>query len=145
MCCAQTQLPTHQLVWTSWKRVQAGDGEGWSNRPDTFWQVHSKGEGLAQAFGSPLCQHHAQGRRLNVNCSAHKVMIVLVTYPVHCTAAQTVLTTQFSQTPFQVGMTNISHMLTPSGKVYAEVTITQLAPGRFLLVTGSGSELHDLR
>ncbi|XP_064163850.1 dimethylglycine dehydrogenase, mitochondrial [Anguilla rostrata] len=45
----------------------------------------------------------------------------------------------------KVGLTNISHMLTPSGRVYAEVTITQLAPGEFLLITGSGSELHDLR
>ena len=45
----------------------------------------------------------------------------------------------------QVGHTNISHMLTTAGRVYAEVTITQLAPGEFLLVTGSGSELHDLR
>ncbi|KAG9353725.1 hypothetical protein JZ751_011847 [Albula glossodonta] len=44
-----------------------------------------------------------------------------------------------------VGLTNISHMLTPKGRVYAEVTITQLAPGEFLLITGSGSELHDLR
>ncbi|XP_006796961.1 dimethylglycine dehydrogenase, mitochondrial [Neolamprologus brichardi] len=51
----------------------------------------------------------------------------------------------FANTMPKVGMTNISHMLTPSGKVYAEVTITQLAPGRFLLITGSGSELHDLR
>lgn len=46
---------------------------------------------------------------------------------------------------FQVGMTNISHMLTPTGRVFAEVTITQLAPGEFLLITGSGSEGHDLR
>ncbi|KAI1905233.1 hypothetical protein AGOR_G00014010 [Albula goreensis] len=45
----------------------------------------------------------------------------------------------------KVGLTNISHMLTPKGRVYAEVTITQLAPGEFLLITGSGSELHDLR
>ncbi|XP_023678798.2 dimethylglycine dehydrogenase, mitochondrial isoform X1 [Paramormyrops kingsleyae] len=45
----------------------------------------------------------------------------------------------------KVGMTNISHMLTPTGKVYAEVTITQLTEGEFLLITGSGSELHDLR
>ncbi|KAJ8286966.1 hypothetical protein GJAV_G00045430 [Gymnothorax javanicus] len=45
----------------------------------------------------------------------------------------------------KVGLTNISHMLTPTGRVYAEVTITQLAPGEFLLITGSGSELHDLR
>lgn len=45
----------------------------------------------------------------------------------------------------QVGLTNISHMLTPRGRVYAELTITQVAPGEFLLITGSGSELHDLR
>ncbi|XP_034048900.1 dimethylglycine dehydrogenase, mitochondrial [Thalassophryne amazonica] len=51
----------------------------------------------------------------------------------------------FANTLPKVGLTNISHMLTPAGKVYAEVTITQLAPGEFLLITGSGSELHDLR
>jgi len=45
----------------------------------------------------------------------------------------------------QVGLTNISHMLTPTGKVFAEVTITQLSPGEFLLITGAGSEGHDLR
>ncbi|MBN3301126.1 M2GD protein, partial [Amia calva] len=45
----------------------------------------------------------------------------------------------------KVGVTNISHMLTPRGHVYAELTVTQLSPGEFLLVTGSGSELHDLR
>ncbi|PKK23405.1 dimethylglycine dehydrogenase, transcript variant X1, partial [Columba livia] len=46
---------------------------------------------------------------------------------------------------FKVGSTNISHMLTPRGKVYAELTVSQLYPGEFMLVTGSGSELHDLR
>ncbi|KAJ7988581.1 hypothetical protein DPEC_G00325040 [Dallia pectoralis] len=51
----------------------------------------------------------------------------------------------FANTMPKVGLTNISHMLTPTGRVYAEVTITQLAPGEFLLITGSGSELHDLR
>ncbi|XP_030049095.1 dimethylglycine dehydrogenase, mitochondrial [Microcaecilia unicolor] len=45
----------------------------------------------------------------------------------------------------KVGFTNISHMLTPKGHVYAELTVSHLAPGEFLLVTGSGSELHDLR
>ncbi|XP_028661549.2 dimethylglycine dehydrogenase, mitochondrial isoform X1 [Erpetoichthys calabaricus] len=45
----------------------------------------------------------------------------------------------------KVGSTNISHMLTPRGRVYSEVTVTQLSDGEFLLVTGSGSELHDLR
>ncbi|MEE6458505.1 hypothetical protein FKM82_000312 [Ascaphus truei] len=43
------------------------------------------------------------------------------------------------------GFTNISHMLTPRGRVYAELTVSQLSPGEFLLITGSGSELHDLR
>ncbi|XP_061654987.1 dimethylglycine dehydrogenase, mitochondrial [Phyllopteryx taeniolatus] len=51
----------------------------------------------------------------------------------------------FANTMPKVGHTNISHMLTPTGRVFAEVTITQLAPGEFLLITGSGSELHDLR
>lgn len=51
----------------------------------------------------------------------------------------------FANTMPKVGHTNISHMLTPTGKVYAEVTITQLSPGEFMLITGSGSELHDLR
>ncbi|XP_051794913.1 LOW QUALITY PROTEIN: dimethylglycine dehydrogenase, mitochondrial [Acanthochromis polyacanthus] len=51
----------------------------------------------------------------------------------------------FANTMPKVGLTNISHMLTPNGRVYAEVTITQLEPGKFLLITGSGSELHDLR
>ncbi|KAL7854244.1 hypothetical protein AOLI_G00210880 [Acnodon oligacanthus] len=51
----------------------------------------------------------------------------------------------FANTMPKVGRNNISHMLTPRGRVYAEVTITQLAPGEFMLVTGSGSELHDLR
>ncbi|KAM9450975.1 dimethylglycine dehydrogenase, mitochondrial [Clarias gariepinus] len=51
----------------------------------------------------------------------------------------------FANTMPKVGWTNISHMLTPRGRVYAEVTITQVAPGEFLLITGSGSELHDLR
>lgn len=46
---------------------------------------------------------------------------------------------------FQLGVTNISHMLTPAGRVFAELTITQLSPGEFLLITGSGSEGHDLR
>ncbi|XP_004586372.2 dimethylglycine dehydrogenase, mitochondrial isoform X2 [Ochotona princeps] len=45
----------------------------------------------------------------------------------------------------KVGFTNISHMLTPRGRVYAELTVSHQAPGEFLLVTGSGSELHDLR
>ncbi|TRY65202.1 hypothetical protein DNTS_009427 [Danionella cerebrum] len=44
----------------------------------------------------------------------------------------------------KVGHTNISHMLTPRGRVYAELTVTQDALGEFLLITGSGSELHDL-
>jgi len=45
----------------------------------------------------------------------------------------------------KVGKSNISHMLTEIGRVYAELTITQYSPCRFLAITGSGSELHDLR
>ncbi|XP_053557345.1 dimethylglycine dehydrogenase, mitochondrial [Bombina bombina] len=45
----------------------------------------------------------------------------------------------------KAGFTNISHMLTPRGRVYAELTVSHVSPGEFLLVTGSGSELHDLR
>ncbi|KAM9330138.1 dimethylglycine dehydrogenase, mitochondrial [Gastrophryne carolinensis] len=51
----------------------------------------------------------------------------------------------FANTIPKVGFTNISHMLTPRGRVYAELTVSHLSPGEFLLVTGSGSELHDLR
>ncbi|GFT61517.1 dimethylglycine dehydrogenase, mitochondrial [Trichonephila clavipes] len=43
------------------------------------------------------------------------------------------------------GKTNISHLLTPSGKVYAEITVTRLSDEHFFLITGSGSEIHDLR
>ncbi|KAF8793582.1 Dimethylglycine dehydrogenase like protein [Argiope bruennichi] len=45
----------------------------------------------------------------------------------------------------KIGRTNISHLLTPNGKVYAELTVTRLADDHFFLVTGSGSEIHDLR
>lgn len=45
----------------------------------------------------------------------------------------------------KVNSINISHMLTPRGRVYAEVTVTRLAPDRYFVITGSGSELHDLR
>ncbi|XP_073933327.1 dimethylglycine dehydrogenase, mitochondrial isoform X3 [Castor canadensis] len=45
----------------------------------------------------------------------------------------------------KVGFTNINHMLTPKGQVYAELTVSHQSPGEFLLITGSGSELHDLR
>ncbi|XP_064413699.1 dimethylglycine dehydrogenase, mitochondrial isoform X2 [Latimeria chalumnae] len=51
----------------------------------------------------------------------------------------------FANTVPKVGQTNISHMITPRGRVYAEFTVSQLTPGEFMLVTGSGSELHDLR
>lgn len=45
----------------------------------------------------------------------------------------------------KVGSTNISHLITPQGRVYAELTITTLAPNHFFVITGSGSEYHDLR
>jgi len=45
----------------------------------------------------------------------------------------------------KAGKTVLSHMLTNTGKVYAELTVTCLSPEKFLLLTGGGSELHDLR
>ncbi|CAH1789183.1 unnamed protein product [Owenia fusiformis] len=45
----------------------------------------------------------------------------------------------------KIGMTNISHMLTPKGRVYSELTVTRLGENDFMCITGSGSELHDLR
>ena len=41
--------------------------------------------------------------------------------------------------------TSVVHALTHAGKVYAELTITGMAAGRFMVVTGSGVEGHDLR
>lgn len=45
----------------------------------------------------------------------------------------------------KVNSTHICHMLTPRGRVYAELTLTRLGEDEYLAVTGSGSELHDLR
>ncbi len=36
-------------------------------------------------------------------------------------------------------------MLTPRAKVYAEITISRTGENEFLVITGSGSEFHDLR
>lgn len=44
-----------------------------------------------------------------------------------------------------IGRTVVSHCLTAKGRVMAELTITQVQEDRFLVVTGGGSELHDLR
>jgi dimethylglycine dehydrogenase len=43
------------------------------------------------------------------------------------------------------GRTSIAHALTNGARVYAEFTITALDHNRFMVVTGSGAELHDLR
>ena len=45
----------------------------------------------------------------------------------------------------KAGRTSLAHALTPKGKVMAEFTITGLEDGSFMILTGSGSELHDLR
>lgn len=36
-------------------------------------------------------------------------------------------------------------MLTPKGRVMAELSVMRLATDRFYVITGSGSELHDMR
>ena len=43
------------------------------------------------------------------------------------------------------GRTTLAHALTVGGRVMAEFTITGKEDGSFLAITGSGSELHDLR
>ncbi|GAB6032248.1 hypothetical protein CHUAL_010888 [Chamberlinius hualienensis] len=45
----------------------------------------------------------------------------------------------------KLGHTNISHLITPRGHVYGELTLSHLEKNKFFCVTGSGSELHDLR
>ncbi|KAG0727747.1 Dimethylglycine dehydrogenase, mitochondrial [Chionoecetes opilio] len=45
----------------------------------------------------------------------------------------------------KLGRTVISHILTTTGHVYAELTVTRTKDDSFLVVTGSGVELHDLR
>ncbi|XP_038068616.1 dimethylglycine dehydrogenase, mitochondrial-like [Patiria miniata] len=44
-----------------------------------------------------------------------------------------------------VGRCTLCHMLSPKGRVYAEVTVSRLADDKFLIITGSGVEFHDLR
>ena len=43
------------------------------------------------------------------------------------------------------GRTSLSHLLTNTGTVYGELTVTCLHPDTFLILTGASSELHDLR
>eukprot|EP01083_Nonionella_stella_P077619 212038_1 len=45
----------------------------------------------------------------------------------------------------KVGRCSITHMLTPTGKVLAELTLTRLAKDHFYVITGGGVERHDLR
>ncbi|XP_033120611.1 dimethylglycine dehydrogenase, mitochondrial-like [Anneissia japonica] len=45
----------------------------------------------------------------------------------------------------KIGSVNVAHMLTPRGRVYAELTITREEDNKYFVITGSGSELHDLR
>lgn len=44
-----------------------------------------------------------------------------------------------------LGRTVITHILSPTGHVYAELTVTRTHEDTFLVITGSGVELHDLR
>lgn len=45
----------------------------------------------------------------------------------------------------KLGRCGLAHMITPRGMVYAELTVTRVAPDTFYVITGSGVELHDLR
>lgn len=45
----------------------------------------------------------------------------------------------------RLNRTVITHVLSPSGHVFAELTVTRTQEDSFLIITGSGSEFHDLR
>eukprot|EP01084_Bolivina_argentea_P009186 17180_1 len=47
--------------------------------------------------------------------------------------------------PIKIGKVCIAHMLTKTGKVTAELTITKLSENEYYIVTGSDMERHDLR
>ena len=47
--------------------------------------------------------------------------------------------------PKKKGKVAIGHMLTKTGKLLAELTITKMADNRYYIVTGSDMERHDLR
>jgi len=44
-----------------------------------------------------------------------------------------------------IGRTVTTHMLTETGRVYAELTLTQLEDNSFFCITDAASELRDLR
>ena len=43
-----------------------------------------------------------------------------------------------------VGSVTYTSMLTPSGRIKCDLTVTRLAEDRFMVVTGGGMGLHDL-
>ncbi|XP_066932255.1 dimethylglycine dehydrogenase, mitochondrial-like [Clytia hemisphaerica] len=45
----------------------------------------------------------------------------------------------------KIGKSNVSHMLSPKGKVYAEVTVSTLSDNHYYVITGGGVEYHDIR
>lgn len=51
----------------------------------------------------------------------------------------------FSLSVPKVGRTVITHVLSPDARVYAELTVTRTKEDSFLIITGSGVELHDFR
>ncbi|XP_064474699.1 dimethylglycine dehydrogenase, mitochondrial-like isoform X2 [Ornithodoros turicata] len=64
---------------------------------------------------------------------------------VHGKGSSRFLDTLIANTLPKVNTTRVCHMLTPRGRVYAELTVTRLGEEDYFVVTGSGSELHDLR
>ncbi|XP_070543169.1 dimethylglycine dehydrogenase, mitochondrial-like isoform X2 [Ptychodera flava] len=45
----------------------------------------------------------------------------------------------------QVGMSHVAYMLTPSGKIYGELTVCRLAKDHFFCVSAAAAELHHIR
>ncbi|OQS07245.1 dimethylglycine dehydrogenase, mitochondrial, partial [Thraustotheca clavata] len=67
------------------------------------------------------------------------------TYEMHGSGARHFLESLCANSIPDTGKIRVCHMLTPKGKVMAELTISAISSDHFYIVTGSGSELHDLR
>ncbi|CAK4610834.1 hypothetical protein LEN26_016671 [Aphanomyces euteiches] len=67
------------------------------------------------------------------------------TYEVSGASARDFLEYVGSNTIPATGKISICHLCTPKGKVMGELTITAIDENQFYVVTGAGSELHDLR
>ncbi|XP_055792046.1 dimethylglycine dehydrogenase, mitochondrial-like [Salvelinus fontinalis] len=130
--------PTHRIrgVYELLKgKASMGFHAGWE-RPHWFYKPGYIA-GYKPSFG---CTNWFGPVGRESNLVMEKVEVVDLTpfgkFMVEGKDSQKQLDRLFANTMPKVGLINISHMSTPTRRVYTEVTITQLAPGEFLLITG---------